>query len=523
VTTAAPAPIPKAAGSLLLLGHAIPLMRDNLRFIASLRDYGPLVEIRLQPQQPTIVVNDPALIRSMLVDLAPTLDKGRFFEKMGQLLGDSVVTAAGSDHVQRRRQLQPAFRHTEIARYVNLMREQVTTTTAAWRPGQLLDVREVMVKLSLDMLAATVFSGSIDEHAFHQLRRDLSVVMNGVGTRIMLPDWAERLPLPANRRFTAARDAVRATINDAVDTLRAADRDSGDMLSMLLRAQDETTGQPLTGHQICSEILTLAVAGTETTASVLSWVLYELARNPDIDERVQAELDEVLTDRPVTFDDLSRLPYLGRVITEALRLHHTGWLVTRRTLQTTRIGSWDIPAGTELAYCQHALHRDTELFPDPLAFDPDRWLDDNQPSLPDGAFLPFGAGKHKCIGDRFAQAELTTAIATLTRAWRLELAPGQSVRPVARATVRPSTLQMTARPRERARRSAHATEGEPALRSFPAGSRTKRVTRCWAGRTMLSQRAPAGRGRPAGAVRRRRAEGGRLSAERANRRNSLAC
>ncbi|WP_435864747.1 cytochrome P450 [Streptomyces umbrinus] len=451
MTTAAPPPIPRAAGSLPLLGHAIPLMRDNLAFIASLRDYGPLVEIRLQPQQPTIIINDPALIRTMLIDVAPTLDKGRFFEKMGQLLGDSVVTAAGSDHVRKRRQLQPAFRHTEITRYVDLMRDQVTTTMSHWAPGQVLDVREVMVKLSLDMLAATVFSGSIDEQAFHQLRRDLSVVMNGVGTRIMLPDWAERLPLPANRRFNAARDAVRATIGHAVDELRDSGRDTGDMLSMLLRAQDEESGRPLTPHQICSEVLTLAVAGTETTASVLSWVLYELARNREIDERVQAELEDVLGERPVAFDDLTRLPYLGRVITEALRLHHTGWLVTRRTLQPTRIGEWEIPAGTELAYCQHALHRDPELFPDPLVFDPDRWLDDGLPPLSNGAFLPFGAGKHKCIGDRFAQAELTTAIATLTRSWRLELVPGQTVRPVARATVRPSTLKMAARPRERTR------------------------------------------------------------------------
>ncbi|WP_432175642.1 cytochrome P450 [Streptomyces sp. Tue6028] len=456
MTTAVPPPIPKAAGSLPLLGHAIPLMRDNLAFIASLRNYGPLVEIRLQPQQPTVVINDPALIRTMLVDVAPTLDKGRFFEKMGQLLGDSVVSAAGAEHVCKRRQLQPAFRHTEIARYVDLMREQVTTTIAGWAPGQVLDVREAMVKLSLDMLAATVFSSTIEPQAFDQLRHDLSVVMNGVGTRIMLPDWAEKLPLPANRRFTAARDAVRATINKAVDQLRASGRDTGDMLSMLLKAEDEATGQPLTPHQICSEILTLAVAGTETTASVLAWVLYELARHPDIDERVQTELDEVLGERPVTFDDLTQLPYLGRVITEATRLHHTGWLVTRRTLHQTRIGQWDIPAGTELAYCQHALHRDPALFPDPLAFNPDRWLDGGQPALPDGAFLPFGAGKHKCIGDRFAQAEITTAIATLVRAWRLELAPGQKIRPVARATVRPSTLHMTARRREDNRQTASA-------------------------------------------------------------------
>lgn len=330
VNVAASPPIPRAAGSLPLVGHAIPLLRDNLAFIASLRRiHGPVVEITLQPGTRTVIVQDPALIQAMLKD--KTLDKGRFFEKMGQLLGDSVVTAAGEEHTAKRRQLQPAFARGEIARYVDLMRDEAGAAVDGWEPGRTLDVREAMVKLSLDMLARTVFSGSLDDTTFRRLRHDLSVVMNGVGARIMLPDWVERLPLPFNRRFDRARDAVRATVHRAVDDLQATGHDTGDMLSLLLRAQDEETGRPLTAHQICSEILTLAVAGTETTASVLSWALYELARHPGIEARVLAELDDVLGDRPVTFDDITRLPYLGRVVTEVTRLHHTGWLVTRRT------------------------------------------------------------------------------------------------------------------------------------------------------------------------------------------------
>ncbi|MET9760081.1 cytochrome P450 [Streptomyces sp. NPDC006372] len=446
--TLVPPPIPRAAGSFPLLGHAIQLMRDNLGFIASLReDYGPLVEITLQPGTRTIVVQDPDLIRTMLVDLAPTLDKGRFFEKMGHILGDSVVTAAGQEHVRKRRQLQPAFARSEIARYVDIMRNEVTAATDTWQPGQSLDVREAMVKLSLDMLAKTVFSDSLDEETFRRLRHDLSVVMTGVGARIMLPDWAERVPLPFNRRFNESRDAVRATIHQAVDDLQATGHDTGDMLSLLLRATDPDTGEPLTTDQICSEILTLAVAGTETTASVLSWILYELARHPDIEARVLDELHEVLGERPIDFADVTQLPYLRRVVTEATRLHHTGWLVTRRTTTEIRLGEWTLPAGTELAYCQHALHRDPTLFPNPLAFDPDRWLDSAQPS-PTGAFLPFGAGKHKCIGDHFALTELITAIATIVRRVRFGLSAGLTVRPVARATVRPRTLVMTVQPRE---------------------------------------------------------------------------
>ncbi|MEV7386863.1 cytochrome P450 [Streptomyces sp. NPDC091215] len=450
MTLVAPPPIPRAAGSLPLLGHALQLGRDNLAFIAGLREkYGPLVEITLQPGTRTIVVQDPELIRTMLTDLGPSLDKGRFFEKMGQLMGQSVVTVAGQEHVRKRRQLQPAFGRAEIARYVDLMRGEVDSAVDEWTPGQDLDVREAMVELSLDMLVKTVFSGSINAETFAQLRRDLSVVMNGVGVRIMLPDWFERLPIPFNRRFDRARDDARATINGAIAALQASGHGTGDMLSLLMAATDESTGQPLTEDQICSEILTLAVAGTETTASVLSWVLYELARNPEIESRVLAELDAVLGDRPVAFEDVTRLPYLDRVVKEALRLHHTGWLVTRRTMTETRLGDWTLPPGTELAYCQHALHRDAAYFPDPLTFDPDRWLDGEQ-ALPQGAFLPFGAGKHKCIGDRFAVTELITAIATVLRRVRLELAPGQTVRPVARATVRPRTLVMKVRPRAEA-------------------------------------------------------------------------
>ncbi|MFE3518568.1 cytochrome P450 [Streptomyces sp. NPDC059166] len=451
MTLLAPPPIPRAAGSLPFLGHAVQLVRDNLGFVASLRSrYGPLVEITLQPGTRTVIVQDPDLIRSMLTDLGPSLDKGRFFEKMGQLLGESVVTAVGQEHVRRRRQLQPAFARPEIARYVDTMRTETETAVDTWTPGRRLDVREAMVKLSLDMLAKTVFSGSLDEATFRRLRDDLSVVMNGVGARVMLPDWAERIPLPLNRRFDAARDAVRATIDQAVAELQNSGLDSGDMLSLLLHATDEETGLPLTGQQIGSEVLTLAVAGTETTASVLSWALYEITRDRGIEEAVLEELDTVLADRPVTFDDLPRLPYLERVVRETLRLHHTGWLVTRRTVTPTRIGDRTVPAGTELAYCQHALHRDPRLFPEPFAFTPDRWLDETQAgAFTPGAFLPFGAGRHKCIGDRFALTELMTALATIVRRTRFEIRPHQRVRPVARATVRPSTLLMSTHPRGR--------------------------------------------------------------------------
>ncbi|WP_328807269.1 cytochrome P450 [Paraburkholderia elongata] len=388
----------------------------------------------------------PELIQTMLTKLGPSLDKGRFYEKMGQLVGEAVITVAGSEHTQKRRRLQPVFSRPKIASYVDVMRSEANAAIEEWVPGQAVDVREAMIKLSLDMLVKTVFAGSLDSAVFARLCENLSVILSGIGVRLMMPDWVERLPIAFNRRFLKARDDIRATIGEAIAALQSSEDDAGGMLSMLLLAEDEAIGRPLT-DKVCSEVLTLALAGTETTATVLSWVLYELASRPEIEARVLTELDQILSDRPMTFDAVDQLPYLSSVITEALRLHHPGWIITRRTVTETRLATWTLPAGTELAYCQHALHRDPDLYSDPLTFNPDRWLDGTL-TLPPGAFVPFGGGVHRCMGERLAMTEMITALATMLRRWRLELAPGQTVRTVAWATVRPRSLVMTVRPRK---------------------------------------------------------------------------
>ncbi|MFE5813120.1 cytochrome P450 [Streptomyces sp. NPDC056479] len=450
MTLVEPPPIPRATGSVPLFGHLFQLMPDPLPFIASLRQrYGDMVEIRLQPGTRTLVVQDPALIRAMLTDpIASTLDKGAFFDEMRVLLGDSVVTIAGDEHSARRRQMYPAFARPELGRYVDIMRAATETELDTWEPGQRMDVRETMIRLSLDMLMQTIFSDRLDAQAFRRLRQNMSTVMDSIGLRLMLPGWAKRLPIPLNTRFDKARADIRATISAAVSDLRATehDLDGRDMLSVLMTVQDEQTGHQLTDEQICNEVLTLVLAGQENTATIMAWVLYELARHPHIEADVLNELETVLGDRPVTFADASQLPILDRVIKEVLRLHVTGFLLTRRTLTETKLGPWTLPAGTNLAYCQHALHRDPDLYPDPLRFDPDRWLDGTT-KPPPGALLPWGAGKHRCIGDRFAMLELVTGLATILRQARFTLAPGQTVRPVARVTVRPGKMLMTMEPR----------------------------------------------------------------------------
>ncbi|MFJ7073699.1 cytochrome P450 [Streptomyces sp. NPDC098781] len=446
MTLVEPPPIPRAAGSVPLFGHLFRLFPDPLPFIASLRQrYGDMVEITLQPGTRTLVVQDPALIRAMLTDpIASTLDKGAFFDEMRVLLGDSVVTVAGEEHSAKRRQMYPAFARPELGRYVEIMRTATQAEIDTWEPGRRMDVRETMIRLSLDMLMQTIFSDRLDAGTFRRLRHNMSTVMDSIGVRLMLPGWAKRLPIPLNTRFERGRADIRETISAAVADLRASgdDTDGRDMLSVLMNVQDEETGRRLTDEQVCNEVLTLILAGQENTATIMAWVLYELARHPDIEAKVLDELDTVLGDRPVTFADTGQLPLLDRVIKEVLRLHVTGFLLTRRTLTETKLGAWTLPAGTNLAYCQHALHRDPDLYPDPLRFDPDRWLD-GATKPPPGALLPWGAGKHRCIGDRFATMELITGLSTILRQMRFTLAAGQTVRPVARVTVRPGKMLMT--------------------------------------------------------------------------------
>ncbi|MEJ8667896.1 cytochrome P450 [Streptomyces sp. MS1.AVA.1] len=397
------------------------------------------MEITLQPGTRTLVVQDPAMIRAMLTDpIASTLDKGPFFDEMRVLLGDSVVTVAGEEHSAKRRQMYPAFARPELGRYVDIMRTSTEAELATWEPGRRMDVRETMIRLSLEMLTRTVFSNRLDASTFRELRQNMASVMDSVGLRIMLPAWVKRLPIPLNRRFDRARAAIRTTISQAIADLRTSGDgpNSGDMLSVLMSVEDEKTGRPMTDEQICNEVLTLALAGTENTATVLAWVLYELARHPDIEADVLGELEQVLGDRPVTFADAGQLPILDRVIKEVLRLHVTGWILTRRTLTETRLGTWTLPAWHEPRLCPARPAPRSRPVSRAAAFR-SRPMAGRYAEAPAGSPSAVGAGKHRCIGDRFATMELITALATILRQVRFTLAPGQTVDPVARATVRP--------------------------------------------------------------------------------------
>lgn len=435
------APFLVAPRRLPVLGHLVAMGRDPMAFLQDLRTRGDVVAFYLGPR-PVHQINSPELIRQVLVTDAHKFNRGEVFSTARQLLGDGLATADEPAHMRQRRVMQPAFHHDRITAYVTAMREQIEAVADSWSPDRRIRLDREMAELTLAVTAKALFRAELGAAAVEEVRRSIGPILNGVVKRAMIPgDWFGRLPTPGNRRFDAALRGLVSIVDVVIDAYRAEGVDHGDLLSMLVAAAG------MTDEEVRTQVLNILMAGTDTTAITLSWAFCELARNPEVERRVHEEVDAVLGGRPVTMADLGDLVHVDRVLSEVVRLHTPVWLLMRKVVEPVRLGDVALEPGAEVMVSMPALHRDPLLFGDPLRFDPDRWLAPEAKEWGRSRFIPFGAGGHKCIGDGFAWAEMTTAVATICARWRLRLAPGHEVREVARAFLRPNALPMTVEPR----------------------------------------------------------------------------
>ncbi|MFD4661259.1 cytochrome P450 [Kitasatospora sp. NPDC058444] len=445
-TTSRPPAPPVAPGRLPLIGHALALWRRPLEFLDSLTAYDPIVAAHLGPQ-PSYVLTGPELVHRVLVGEAASFAKGRSFDKLRPYLGNGLATSEGAFHLRQRRLVQPAFHHGRIAHYVDTMARLAAERADSWRPGQVVDVTLQMLELSLAVVTSTLFSTSLDESAAAEIRRALPVVLRGMYTRVLDPTnlW-HRLPTPGNRRLADAHDRLRSAVDRLIHAERA-ERTGGrpDLLATLLRARDADSGEAMTDRQLHDELITLLVAGTETAAGGLAWLFHELGRHPLVDQRLHQELQDHV-ELPLTAHQLPRLGHTRRIVDESLRMRNPGGITIRRAITEVELGGYRFPEGTEFIFSALVLHRNPRHFPDPLRFDPDRWLPD-RPPVPRGAFVPFGAGHHLCVGESFARTEMMTVVATVASRWRLAPAPGARVRGVMTSTNHPENLLMTVEPR----------------------------------------------------------------------------
>ncbi|GGW67166.1 cytochrome P450 [Streptomyces lucensis JCM 4490] len=439
--------IARAPGRLPLVGHAPRLARRPLEFLAALPAAGDLVELRLGTR-PTYLPCHPELVQQVLLNARVYDTGGPVKDKARPILGNGLITSDWADHRRQRRMVQPAFHAARIATYAEVMREECAAHAESWRAGRPVDVGDAMQALTARVTARALFSTEMAPHSVAEIQRSLPVMVRGAFRRAMDPTGLlAKLPLAANREFDAALARLHALIDTIVGDYRRSGGDRGDLLSALLAARDEEDGGAMTDREVHDQVMTLLLAGVETTASALTWAWHLLAANPEAEARLHAEVDEVLGGRIPGHADVPGLVQTQRIFTETLRLYPPAWMYTRTTTEPTELAGHRLAAGSDLLISPYVIHRIPSLFPRPEVFDPDRWLPERAKDVARGSYLPFGAGSRKCIGDVFGMTEATLALATIASRWRLRPVPGTTVSPRAGMSLTTGPLPMVPEPR----------------------------------------------------------------------------
>jgi cytochrome P450 len=418
------------------------MRRDPLDFFLKLpARYGPLARVRFGPVR-LIVVVDPALVIRVLVDDADGYKKGMALERARAILGDGLLTSEGDLHRRQLRLIGPAFSPRRVAGYERTIGAIVDGCDAGWRDGASIDVCAEMSRLALGIVVATLFGGQLESGDAERVSAGLTGVMEHFDWLVTHPLGTLRLrvPTPRVRRLLAARAELRAVVDRLVTSHVAPDGGMPDLLADLIAARDEVGG--IDNELLRNEVLTLLLAGHETTANWLTFTWLALAEHPDVAVRLRRELDAELGDRPATLADRDRLPFTHAVLQETLRLFPPAWGVGRRARSARELGGYAVPAGTVVSACQYVVHRDPALWDAPERFDPDRWLDGRADGVPRGGFFPFSDGPRRCIGEHFARAEAVLILATLARRWEFHRISDEPVGLDPKVTLRPRGPQI---------------------------------------------------------------------------------
>lgn len=419
-----------------LKGNLSQFVSGRLGFLEeNFAKYGDVFKIRLGPKW-ILVVSHPDLIEEVLVTKNRHFIKHFALRRTKSTLGKGLLTSEGYFWRRQRKLAQPAFHRDKIAQHAAMMVAYTERMLDSWRDGQARDVQDDMMRLTLEIVAKALFDADV-----HEESGSVSVAMDitmkaftaRIGRIVNLPEW---IPTPVNRRLVKAVKQLDSVVFGMISERRRTGEDRGDLLSMLLKAQDEDGGG-MTDRQLRDEAMTLFMAGHETTANTLAWIWYLLAEHPEVEAKLHEEVDRVLGGRAPTLADLPALPYADRVVTETLRLYSTVWLIGREAIEPCTIGGHRVPVGWTVYMSQWIVHRDPRWFDDPLAYRPDRWADSLARRIPRYAYFPFGGGPRICIGNNFSLMETTLLLATIAGKFRLRLAPDAHVVPLPTMTLRP--------------------------------------------------------------------------------------
>ena len=413
--------------------------RDPLAFFGELqRTYGNFVHLRFGPYR-YLMVNDPEAIKHVLVDNPRNYVKSPTYRGLRAVLGQGLITSEGDFWRRQRKLAQPAFHRERLSDFARTMVETTRSMLARWAllPSRsTIDVHTEMMRVTLDIVGRTLMSRSLDDQS-QGIGVDMATLERTVahlgGQLFPIPLW---VPTPVNVRLRRARKSLDVTVFGLIEDRRrnmaGAPRD---LLTMLMEARDEDTGEAMSDTQLRDEVLTIVTAGHETTANALSWTFYLLSKHPDVARKVYEEVSRVLGDREPALEDLSKMPYGAAVIQEAMRVFPPVWAVEREAVGDDEVGGYHVSKGTLLGIFPWVLHRDPSIWENPEGFDPERFLGPS--SRPRYAYIPFGGGPRICIGNAFALMEAHVILAMVVAQHRLELVSGARIVPEPLVTLRP--------------------------------------------------------------------------------------
>ncbi len=420
-----------------IVGNSLEYKKNPPLYLQHLAStYGDVCRFQLG-RNPCYLFSHPDAIREILVTQAKHLGRSMGYEWMKTFLGSGLLTSSGETHQRRRRLAQPAFRNSRIDAYAPNMLTTTQKWIATWQHGDKLDIHQEMMRLALTIIGQAMFHENLSK----------LVVEIGEAVDVFMRYWQSNfspiaklmhaLPLRLNREFNEAKTMFYQRMEAIVQNHREQGTDEGDFLSMLLLAQDDEGGAALSNKEVVEELVTITIAGHETTANALSWSWYLLASHPEMAAQVEEEVDRELAGKPPTVADLERLTYCTAVFKESMRLYPPAWSVGRCAINDITLANVKVPAGSMIYVSPYLVHRDARWWPQPERFMPKRWINGQHSEQPKYSYLPFGAGKHQCIGERFAMLEGILLMALVVQKWRFELDPEHEVTPEAFITLRP--------------------------------------------------------------------------------------
>ncbi len=436
--------LPPGPKGLPILGNLPARRRDPLGlYLSAFRTHGDVVYLPMGPMR-VILVSDPDLVKRVLQDATKIYVKGWVYRTLRGLFGDGLLTSEGEDWRRQRRLTQPAFHRASLEAIVRAMDECVGETleslSASEKTGAPVDAFDEMMKLTLEIAARTLLGSSIPEAEKRELSKHVSFVIQEADRQLL-----SSIPLPVGfptprnlRTKRAIREIDRVLFRVIEGRLREPADAHRDLLGLLMGARDEETGQGMSARQLRDEVMTFFVAGHETTANALSWLWILLSQHPEARRRVEREVAEEFTGRPVTIETLMGLTWCQAVIQETLRLYPPAWVLPRDVVADDELGGFAVPKGSIVVVSPYVVHRHPRHWENPEGFDPERFLGPGGKERHKFSYFPFSGGPRQCIGSQFAMLEATLTLARVAERFRLDLVPtGATLEPRAQITLRP--------------------------------------------------------------------------------------